>query len=214
MREELAQQVIDACLEMVRLGLNQGASGNASVRYGEGMLITPTGIEYQHMKPEQIVYVDGDGNFERGKVPSSEWQFHLACYKARQDCHAVVHNHAINSTTLAVLEKPIPAIHYMIAAAGSKTIPLVPYATFGSQALSDSIAKSITESKALILAHHGSISIGETLHKAMLLSQEVETLADMYLKALSTGLEVKTLDDEEMDRVIEKFKSYGLTVEE
>ncbi|CAH0540441.1 L-fuculose phosphate aldolase [Vibrio marisflavi CECT 7928] len=214
MREVLAQQIIDSCLEMVRLGLNQGASGNASVRFEEGMLITPTGIEYSQMTPEQIVYVDGSGHFEEGKKPSSEWQFHLACYKSRQDCNAVVHNHAINSTTLAILEKPIPAIHYMIAASGCKTIPLVPYATFGSQELSDSVAKGITTSKALLLAHHGSIAIGENLNKAMWLSQEVETLADMYIKALSTGLDIKILDDEEMDKVIEKFKTYGLKVEE
>ena len=91
-RKELAQKIIDTCLEMTRLGLNQGTAGNVSVRYKDGMLITPTGMPYHLMKPENIVYVDNHGKHEENKLPSSEWQFHLAVYRARPEANAVVHN--------------------------------------------------------------------------------------------------------------------------
>ena len=101
-RQELSQKIIDTCLEMTRLGLNQGTAGNVSVRYKDGMLITPTGMPYHLMKPENIVYVDGKGKHEENKLPSSEWQFHLAVYQARPEANAVVHNHSINCAGLSI----------------------------------------------------------------------------------------------------------------
>ncbi|MDA3979419.1 L-fuculose-phosphate aldolase [Gallibacterium sp. AGMB14963] len=213
-REQLSQKIIDTCLEMTRLGLNQGTAGNVSVRYQDGMLITPTGMPYEKMNVDSIVYVDGNGNYEQEKLPSSEWHFHLAVYKARNDVDAVVHNHAVNCAAVSILEKSIPAIHYMIAVGGTDHIPCVPYATFGTHQLAEYVYQGIQESKAILLAHHGLIAAEKNLDKALWLAHEVEVLASWYIKLLATGLPIPTLSSDEMKIVLEKFKSYGLRVEE
>lgn len=213
-RQKLAEKIIYTCLEMTRLGLNQGTAGNVSVRYEGGMLITPTGMPYEVMTPESIVYVDKDGKHEDGKLPSSEWQFHLAVYQARAEVDAVVHNHAKNCAALSILEKGIPPIHYMIAVGGTDHIPCIPYATFGTHKLADFVREGIKESKAILLAHHGLIAGEKNLDKALWLAHEVEVLAGWYLALLSTGLPIPELSKEEMAVVLEKFKSYGLRVEE
>lgn len=213
-RETLAQAIIDTCLEMTRLGLNQGTAGNVSVRYRDGMLITPTGIPYEQMSVAQIVYVDGNGHHEEGKLPSSEWRFHLAAYHARPDAHAVVHNHAVHCTAVSILNRPIPAIHYMIAAAGGNTIPCAPYATFGTLALSEHVMTALGDRKATLLQHHGLIACEANLQKALWLAHEVEVLAQLYLATLAIVDPVPVLPDEEIAVVLEKFKTYGLRIEE
>lgn len=212
-RVELSQSIIDTCLEMTRLGLNQGTAGNVSVRYEDGMLITPTGIPYDKLTPDHIVYVKNDGTFEEGKLPSSEWLFHQVCYQQREDMNAVVHNHSINCTAVSIMNKSIPAIHYMAAATGTTGIPCVPYATFGSKKLSEYVAEGIKGSKAILLQHHGLIAGEVNLEKALWLAHEADVLAELYLKCMAVNPEVPTLDDAEMSVVLEKFKSYGLRVE-
>ncbi|PSV44871.1 L-fuculose-phosphate aldolase [Photobacterium indicum] len=212
-RNEISQQIIDTCIEMTQLGLNQGTAGNVSVRFDGGMLITPSGIPYEKLTPDHIVYVSSDGTFEDGKLPSSEWLFHLTCYQVREDVNAVVHNHAINCAAVSILNKPIPAIHYMVAASGAKVIPCVPYATFGSSMLADYVEKGIKASKAILLQHHGLIAAEVNLDKALWLAHEVEVLAELYLKTLAVTPNVAVLDDAEMDVVLGKFQSYGLRVE-
>ena len=212
-RVELSQKIIDTCLEMTRLGLNQGTAGNVSARFDNGMLITPTGIAYDKLTPDHIVYVTEDGCFEEGKLPSSEWLFHLTCYKQREDMNAVVHNHAINCAAVSILNKPIPAIHYMVAASGTTEIPCVPYATFGSSQLATYVEEGITKSKAILLQHHGLIAGEADLDKALWLAHEVEVLADLYLKILAITPDAPVLDDASMQVVLGKFKSYGLRVE-
>lgn len=212
-RKALSRKIIDTCLEMTRLGLNQGTAGNVSVRYQDGMLITPTGTPYEQMTEDSIVYVDKDGKHEEGKLPSSEWQFHLAVYEARPELDAVVHNHALNCAAASILGEPIPAIHYMIACTGTDHIPCVPYATFGTHKLADYVREGIKASKAILLAHHGLITADKTLDKALSIAHEVEVIAEWYLKLLATGKPIPTLPKEEMDVVLEKFKSYGSWVE-
>lgn len=212
-REQLAREIIDTCLEMNRLGLNQGTAGNISVRYEGGMLITPSGTPYDQLTEDKIVFVDADGKAEEGKLPSSEWRFHQAVYHARPDLNAVVHNHAINCAAVSILNKSIPAIHYMIAAAGGNDIPCVPYATFGTARLSEYVAEGITNRKAILLQHHGLIAAEENLAKALWLAHESEVLAELYLKLLATTDSVPVLPEEELAVVLEKFKSYGLRVE-
>lgn len=212
-RKALSRKIIDTCLEMTRLGLNQGTAGNVSVRYQDGMLITPTGTPYEQMTEDSIVYVDKDGKHEEGKLPSSEWQFHLAVYEARPELDAVVHNHALNCAAASILGEPIPAIHYMIACTGTDHIPCVPYATFGTHKLADYVREGIKGSKAILLAHHGLITADKTLDKALSIAHEVEVIAEWYLKLLATGKPIPTLPKEEMDIVLEKFKSYGSWVE-
>ncbi len=212
-RKALSRKIIDTCLEMTRLGLNQGTAGNVSVRYQDGMLITPTGTPYEQMTEDSIVYVDKDGKYEEGKLPSSEWQFHLAVYEARPELDAVVHNHALNCAAASILGEPIPAIHYMIACTGTDHIPCVPYATFGTHKLADYVREGIKGSKAILLAHHGLITADKTLDKALSIAHEIEVITEWYLKLLATGKPIPTLPKEEMDVVLEKFKSYGSWVE-
>jgi L-fuculose-phosphate aldolase len=213
-RNQLARQIIDTCLEMTRLGLNQGTAGNVSVRYQNGMLITPTGVPYHKLTESHIVYVDTEGQYEQGKLPSSEWRFHLAAYQARCDAKAVIHNHAVHCTAVSILNRPIPAIHYMIAAAGGNSIPCVPYATFGTRELSEFVAVGLAKRKATLLQHHGLIVCEENLERALWLAHEVEVLAELYLGTLAVVDPVPVLDDAAINIVLEKFKTYGLRIEE
>ncbi|VEI75707.1 L-fuculose phosphate aldolase [Mannheimia haemolytica] len=212
-RQQLSRQIIDTCLEMTRLGLNQGTAGNVSVRYQDGMLITPTGTPYEEMTEDSIVFVNANGKHEGGKLPSSEWQFHLAVYEARPELNAVVHNHAKNCAAVSILGEPIPAIHYMIACTGTNHIPCVPYAPFGTHQLANYVREGIKHSKAILLAHHGLITADKTLEKALGIAHEVEVIAEWYLKLLASGKTIPTLDKAQMDIVLEKFKSYGSWVE-
>ncbi|AST81229.1 TPA: L-fuculose-phosphate aldolase [Citrobacter freundii] len=213
-RTRLSREIIETCLEMTRLGLNQGTAGNVSARYQDGMLITPSGIPYERMTEQMIVYVDNDGRYEEGKLPSSEWRFHLAAYQTRPEANAVVHNHAIHCTAVSILNRPIPAIHYMIAAAGGNSIPCAPYATFGTRELSEHVVVALKNRKATLLQHHGLIACEANLQKALWLAHEVEVLAQLYMKTLAVVDPVPVLSDEEIAVVLEKFKTYGLRIEE
>jgi L-fuculose-phosphate aldolase len=205
---EKRQSIIDACLRMNVTGINQGTSGNISLRHGDGMLITPTSTPYEAMKPEQIVYMHLDGNHDPAQRPSSEWRFHRDILKARPEVQAVVHTHPPYSTMLAIMGMEIPPVHYMVAVAGGDTIRCAPYATFGTQELSNHALAALDGRRACLLANHGMIAIGSSLEAALALAVEVESLAEMYWRALKIG-EPQPLPDTEMDIVLEKFRTYG-----
>jgi ribulose-5-phosphate 4-epimerase/fuculose-1-phosphate aldolase len=203
--------VIDTALAMSRSGLSPGRSGNVSCRWKRGMLITPTGMAYDTIRPRDIVFVNAKG-VAPGKgtrKPSSEWRFHLSAYRARPDIGAVVHTHSLHATVLACAHKPIPAFHYMVAVAGGNDIPLVPYDTFGTQELADFVAKGLAERNACLMANHGQIAVGANLGAALELAHEIEVLAEQYTKLLALGGEPHLLPDEEMARVLDRFKNYG-----
>ncbi len=204
--------VLATALEMSRRGLSPGRSGNVSCRFGEdGMLITPTGKAYEDTAPSDIVYVGLDGTVPAGQLkPSSEWHFHAAAYAVRNDRHALVHTHSMHATVLACAHKPIPAFHYMVALAGGSDIPCVPYATFGTDDLARHVAKGVKARDAILMANHGQIVLGDTLAAALELAFEVEVLAEQYCKLLALGSgAVHLLSDDEMRRMLVKFKSYG-----
>lgn len=205
---EKRQAIIEACLEMNRLGINQGTSGNISVRHEDYILITPTSTPYEKLTTDSIVRLEMDGTAKGPLAASSEWRFHRDIMLARQDVNAIVHAHPTYSTILAIMGLPIPPIHYMIAVAGGDDIRCAPYATFGSQALSENAVEALEGRKACLLEHHGIIAVGATLSKALWLSVEVETLAKQYHGALQLG-EPRLLSKEEIARVIEKMGSYG-----
>ena len=193
---------------MNRCGLNQGTSGNLSRRHQDGMLISPSGMAYSTLEPEDIVIVDGDGQHHGPRQASSEWRIHHDIYRARADAGAILHAHPTNCAALACLHEPIPAFHYMVAVAGGSDIRCAPYATFGSQALSDHVLDALKDRQACLMANHGLICLAQNLDRALALAIEVEHLARMYLRCLSVG-KPAILDDEEMDRVLLKFKTYG-----
>jgi ribulose-5-phosphate 4-epimerase/fuculose-1-phosphate aldolase len=202
--------VIDTALAMSRSGLSPGRSGNVSCRWKTGMLITPTGMAYEEIRPRDIVFVSGKGTLtdKKSRRPSSEWRFHLAAYRARPDMRAVVHAHSLYATVLACAHKPILAFHYMVAVAGGDDIPLVPYDTFGTQELADHVANGLAQRSAVLMANHGQIAMGTSLPAALELAHEVEVLAEQYAKVLALG-EPHILPAEEMARVLERFKTYG-----
>jgi L-fuculose-phosphate aldolase len=210
----LRREVIDTALRMNAAGINQGKSGNVSVRVTSahcvlgGFLVTPTGLDYETLQPEQIVFVDMTGAYEGDVLPSSEWRFHRDIYAARPEIHSIVHTHSIFATTLASHHRDIPPFHYMIAIGGGRNIRCAPYATFGTAELSAAAVKALEGRMACLLAQHGSIACGENLKKALALAVEVEVLAKMYWHALQLG-EPPHLSDDEMARVLEKFKTYG-----
>ena len=205
---EKRQSIIDACLRMNALGINQGTSGNISLRHDAGMLITPTSVPYEAMRPEQIVYMGLDGSFDPAQRPSSEWRFHLDIMKARPDVNAVVHTHPPYSTMLAIMGLEIPPVHYMIACAGGDTIRCAPYATFGTQELSNHAVAALEGRLACLLEHHGMIAVGPSLSKAMWLAVEVETLARQYHGCLQIGTP-RLLSKEEMKNVLGRIAAYG-----
>jgi len=205
---DLRRAIIDACLEMERKGINQGTSGNISCRSGDGMLITPTALPYASMVHEDLVWMDFDGTAHGRCKPSSEWRFHLDILRGRSDVNAVVHAHPVYCTALAILGRPIPAVHYMIAAAGGPDIPCAPYATYGTRPLADHVVAALTDRDACLMAHHGMMAVGASLERAMWLAVEVEVLAQQYCTALQIG-EPPVLPDDEIARVVQKFKGYG-----
>lgn len=205
---EKRQSIIDACLRMNALGINQGTSGNISLRHEQGMLITPTSVPYDEMRPEQIVFMDFDGSFAPKQKPSSEWRFHLDILKARPEVNAVVHAHPPYSTILAIMGREIPPVHYMVAVAGGDTIRCAPYATFGTAELSRHAVNALEGRLACLLAHHGMIAIGPSLAKAMWLAVEVEALARQYHGCLQIGIP-PLLSKEEIDNVRGRMAGYG-----
>lgn len=203
------RSVIDAALDLERTGLSPQRSGNVSARFGEEMLITPTGLAYHDLSPGDIVRMGFDGHVSTGGLaPSSEWHMHAAIYAARPDARAIVHAHSDHAVTLAVMKRDIPPFHYMVALLGGRDIRCAPYATFGSVELAQHAVKALRDRKACLLAHHGQIALGGSLDEALKLAHEVETLAGQYWRALQIG-EPPLLDDAEMARVADKFRTYG-----
>ena len=207
--ETTRQAVITTALDMNRLGLNQGTSGNVSARVSDGLLITPSGRPYGDLAPADIVRLTLDGSVIAGTYkPSTEWRIHADILRARPEVGAVVHCHAMFCTTLSCLRRPIPAFHYMIAVAGGDSIRCADYATFGTPALSAAALVALEGRSACLLANHGMVALGRDLAKALALAVEIEALAAQYWRALQIG-EPVILPEEEMQTVIEKFRDYG-----
>ena len=206
------RDVVETARTMSRQGLSPGRSGNVSCRLKDGMLITPSGMAYDEIEPEDIVFLDAQGVATGRRKPSSEWQFHLAAYAARPDRHAVVHTHSLHAVVIACTGRPIPAFHYMVAVAGGDDIPCVPYATFGTQELARLVADGLRDRDACLMAHHGQIALGRTPAVALALAHEVEVLAEQYAKVLMLG-PPRLLSKQQMADVIERFKAYGQTAQ-
>ncbi len=206
----IRKEIISTCQKMEELGINQGTSGNISYRFNDGILITPSGISYEVLKPEDIVFVPFSSKKEyKGEYPpSSELDFHFDILKAKPQVDCVLHNHSIYATSMAICRMDIPAHHYMVGIGGGKKIPCASYATFGSSELSQNIIKALDGYHTCLLANHGVVTTAKTLKKALNLAVEVENLAKQYIMAKQVG-EPVILSDKEMDKILEKIKFYG-----
>ena len=203
------EAVIEACRELTRRGLTHGTSGNVSLRRDENtFFISPTGMAYEALLPQDIPLLQLDGRWYGHRRPSSEWRFHRDIFHSRSDVAAIVHTHSRFATALACHGRGIPAFHYMVAVAGGADIRCAPYRTFGTQALSDAAILALEGRRACLLGNHGLIAVGADLAAALALAGEVENLAAQYCAALAIG-EPRILDATEMNTIIEKFRHYG-----
>lgn len=215
--EETCMQLAEERQEIVKYGkklitaqLTTGSGGNLSIiNREEGLVaIKPSGVDYFEMSPEDVVVVNLKGEKVDGALkPSSELLFHLALLKHRPDINAVLHTHQVYATTIACLNWELPAVHYLIGFSGNK-VPLAPYATFGSQELSDNIINSIGSYNACLMANHGIVTVGANLQAAFATAEEIELVSRLYIQAKSAG-EPVILPPEEMDIICKKFKTYG-----
>ena len=204
----LRREVIETCLKMNAEGINQGTSGNVSVRTDEGFLITASGIVYEKMKPAHVVEMDLEGNYRGDFLPSTEWRMHMDIFRARAEAKAVVHVHSLYATALACLRRDVPAFHYMIGVTGGTSLRVSGYAEFGTQELSDTMLKAMEGRTACLLANHGQICFGPTLSKALWLAGEIESLCHQYWAACLAGKPV-LLEEAQMVSVLKRFKTYG-----
>ena len=210
---DLRQQLIAAARGMEPARLNRGTSGNLSVRTVEngaaGFLITPSGMPYATLNPEDIVFMHHDGRPAGLREPSSEWRIHRDIYAARPEAQAILHAHSPFATSLACLRRAIPPFHYMIARFGGDTLRCADYATFGTQALSDAAITALQDRSGCLLANHGLLVFGRDPAHALALAIELEELCEQYWRASQLGAPV-LLDSAEMARVQEKFANYGV----
>ena len=203
----IREEIIRTGIRMNELDINQGTSGNISVRWKEGILLTPTGIPYEELQPEDICHQSWNGMVEGKLEISSEWRFHLAIQKNRKDVNTIVHTHSNHATALAIQEMEIPAIHYMVAAGGGPNIRCAPYATFGTEELSKNVIKALENRSACLMSNHGQVAFGKNLEDAFELAQEIENICHQYTIALKLG-QPKILSFEEMKKVLDKAKNY------
>ena len=203
------QSLVDTLVALREKGLNKGTSGNVSARTDGGMLITPTGVSTERLTAEHIVHMSLEGNVPQHQLtPSSEWQMHADIYLGKPGIDAVVHCHSPYATILACARKPIPAMHYMVAAAGGQGIPLADYATFGSKELSTANLAALQSTSACLLSNHGQLAVGRDLESALKLAELVEEQAHCYWGTLAIGGPV-VLGEWQMEEVLTAFKSYG-----
>jgi L-fuculose-phosphate aldolase len=209
--KSLRAAIVAQCRAMTAAGLSDGTSGNISARLEASLLITPSAIPYDALTPALLATMPLNGEYGAwsGRLkPSSEWRFHLDIMRARPDVGAIVHSHPPYCTTLAALNRPILAAHYMIAAFGGPVIECTRYAPYGTKELSDLALAGLGPRHAVLLGNHGVIVVGPDLATAMQRALQLEQLARLYYMAICVGRPT-ILADEEIARIVERFKSYG-----
>jgi L-fuculose-phosphate aldolase len=205
--QQLRAALLQTSRRMVEQGLNRGTAGNASVRCGDNLLITPSALLVSEMSEQDMVLLAADGKVLQGGKPSSEWRFHCDIIKARSDVGAVLHMHSPYATTIACLRRNVPAVHYMVALAGGSDIRCTQYSVFGEQELSDHALEALQGRRACLLGNHGMIALGRDLDEALAVAGEVEFLCEIYWRTLQVGAP-HILTSQQMHDVQEKFVEY------
>ncbi len=200
---------------MSSAGLSFGTAGNLSIYDPDSgcMAISPSGLDYYDVQPEDIVIMNLEGGILEGaRKPSSEYGLHIGFYKAFADkgCRAVVHTHSNYATTLACMGEPIRAVHYMIASAGTDEVPVCEYATFGTPELAQKAVAACTDGRAVLLANHGLVAFGPNLAKAFSLANSLENLARIQWQCLCAG-RMNVLSKEQIDQTLVRYRTYGQT---
>ncbi len=207
--QEKREELTEVYKELDRSGLIFLASGNISIRHGDGMLISPTGASADKVTPESFIFCNFDGTCPNGGKPSSEWSMHAAIYASAPATQAVVHTHSDNCVAVSCTNKPLPPFHYMIAAFGGGDVRCTPYVTYGSPELGRAAVEALDGRNSCLLGNHGMISHGTTLRKTFNLALRLEILCRQYIQARQAG-EVVMMKPEEIDIAIERYKTYQL----
>lgn len=208
--EKERELIVEYGKKLIDTGLTKGTGGNLSIynREKKLMAISPSGIDYYKIKPEDVVILDLDGNkIDGNKTPSSEYDMHRIFYKNRTDIDAIIHTHTMYATTIACLNWDLPPVHYMVALAGPN-VRCAKYATYGTKELAENAFKAMENRKAVLLANHGLLAGAKDLANAFNITEEIEYCAELYYRTKCIG-EPVILSDEEMDLMLEKFKTYG-----
>ena len=210
------QEVIKYAKKLNTENLSPLRSGNISIRgvneERDGFFITPSGVKYDDLTTDSIVFLELNENNNIKKIsdkvinPSSEWRFHQDIYIEKRDAHAIVHAHSANAAAVSAHGKNIPAFHYMIALAGGNNIKCAEYATFGTKELSQNIIKALDRRKACLMSNHGQVAFGKSLSEAFELAEEIENICHQYINTIKLG-QPKILSDEEMKRILDKTKN-------
>ena len=206
-----SKSLINTSLQLQKMGLNHGATGNCSCRDGDTYLITPSGVSNLNLSEDSVVRMDFSGNIIdsiSNLKPSSEWRFHQDIMTQRKEVGAIVHTHSIFASTVSLFGKELPPFHYMIAVAGGSSIRCASYAMFGTQELSDNIIEALRDRNACLIANHGLIAIGDNLTEALNIAEEVEHLCHLFIEAKKIG-EPNLLSEKQMSDVIKRFKTYS-----
>ena len=207
--DQLRARMAEVMKAMDARGLNRGTSGNVSARCGEAMLVTPSGVPPERLSGDQMVLVQPDGSTPEGGLrPSSEWRMHQQILIRRPDANAVVHCHSRHATILACAGREIPSMHYMVAVGGGASVPVAPYATFGSVELAEAVVDTLDGRSAALMANHGQIVVARNLDAALAITEEIEEQAAVYWGTLAIG-GPKLLSGEEMENILQRFRSYG-----
>jgi L-fuculose-phosphate aldolase len=207
--DQLRARMAEVMKAMDARGLNRGTSGNVSARCGEAMLVTPSGVPPERLSGDQMVLVQPDGSTPQdGLRPSSEWRMHQQILNRRPDANAVVHCHSRHATILACAGREIPSMHYMVAVGGGASVPVAPYATFGSVELAEAVVDTLDGRSAALMANHGQIVVARSLDSALAIAEEIEEQAAVYWGTLAIG-GPKLLSGEEMELILQRFRSYG-----
>lgn len=207
--EDERRKVSELGREMLDQGLTKGTGGNISARNGDRAAISPSGVPYKEITPEDVAVVDLEGNQVAGeRDPSSEVAMHTGILREREDVGGVVHNHSPYATTFATLGEPIPASHYLIAYVGDQ-VPVAPYETFATPELAEAALAALGEEyNACLLENHGVVTVGDTVDAAFEVAMMVEYCARIHYQARNIG-EPNVLPGEEVDTLMEAFEGYG-----
>ena len=213
----LKLEVIKYAKKLNDTNLSPLRSGNVSVRTDlsgkEGFFITPSGVKYNDLQEDKIVFLEMDEKKNEQKIvdhglnPSSEWKFHQDIYINKPDAIAIVHAHSPYATAVSAHGKNIPAFHYMVALAGGDDIKCADYATFGTKQLSKNIIQALNDRKGCLMSNHGQVAFGKNLDQAFELAEEIENICHQYINTIKLG-NPKILSFEEMNKILEKTKNY------
>lgn len=207
--ERAWDELVETARRTVRDGLVVGTSGNVSVRVGGLVLVTPSGVPYERLRPDDAVAVDLEGRQVLGDLtPTSELPMHLAIYRAT-GAGAVVHTHAVHATAVSTLVPEVPLVHYMAAALGGP-VRVAPYAVYGSEELADHMMEALRDRSGALLQNHGTVTYGDTLDQAYDRTAQLEWMCRLWLTAAAVPGHTPTLlTRAQLDAAGDRLRGYG-----